>query len=46
LPEAPKTSSHYQVLFAMGLLLFGLTFIVNTVAEIIRARVRMRVRGL
>ena len=46
LPEAPKTSSHYQVLFVMGLLLFGLTFIVNTVAEIIRARVRMRVRGL
>ena len=46
LPEAPKTSSHYKVLFAMGLLLFGLTFIVNTVAEIIRARVRMRVRGL
>ena len=46
LPEAPKTSSHYQVLFVMGLLLFGLTFIVNTVAEIIRARVSMRVRGL
>ena len=46
LPEAPKTSSHCQVLFVMGLLLFGLTFIVNTVAEIIRARVRMRVRGL
>ena len=46
LPEAPKTSSHYQVLFVMGLLLFGLTFIVNTMAEIIRARVRMRVRGL
>lgn len=46
LPEAPKTSSHYQVLFVVGLLLFGLTFIVNTVAEIIRARVRMRVRGL
>ena len=44
--EAPITSSHYQVLFVMGLLLFGLTFIVNTVAEIIRARVRMRVRGL
>ena len=46
LPEAPKTSSHYQVLFVMGVLLFGLTFIVNTVAEIIRSRVRMRVRGL
>lgn len=42
LPEAPKDSTHYRVLFLCGLALFIMTFVVNTVAEIIRQRFRKR----
>lgn len=45
LPEAPRDSSHFQVLFVMSILLFGVTFSVNTVAALIRNRIRTRVRG-
>jgi len=42
LPEAPKDGTLYRVLFLAGLVLFVLTFTVNTVAEIVRQRFRKR----
>ena len=40
LPEAPFHSSLYRVLFLSGLLLFGVTFFINTLAELVRQRLR------
>lgn len=40
MPEAPKDSTHYRALFLSALCLFALTFLVNTVAEVVRQRVR------
>jgi phosphate transport system permease protein len=42
LPEAPHASSLYRVLFLSGLLLFGITFAINTLAEVVRQRLRDR----
>ncbi len=42
LSEAPVNSTHYRVLFVSALVLFVLTFIVNTTAEVIRLRFRKR----
>lgn len=42
LPEAVVNSTHYRTLFLAGLLLFGMTFIVNTCAELVRQRFRKR----
>ncbi|MBI4827979.1 MAG: ABC transporter permease subunit [Nitrospinae bacterium] len=42
LPEAPEQGTLYRVLFLAALLLFCMTFIVNTVAEVIRLRLRRR----
>lgn len=42
LPEAVRNSTHYRTLFLAALVLFVLTFLVNTVAEIIRQRFRKR----
>ncbi len=42
LPEAPRGSSHYRVLFLSGLVLFTMTFVVNTFAEVVRRRFRAR----
>jgi phosphate transport system permease protein len=42
LPEAVRGSSHYRVLFLAALCLFVMTFLVNTVAEIVRQRFRKR----
>jgi len=42
LPEAVQGSSHYRVLFLSALVLFLLTFFVNTVAEIVRLYFRRR----
>ena len=42
LPEAVRDSTHYRTLFLAALLLFLMTFIVNTVAEIVRLRFRRR----
>ena len=42
LPEAVKDSGHYRTLFLAALVLFVMTFVLNTVAEIIRARFRKR----
>jgi phosphate transport system permease protein len=46
LPEAPRNSSHYHVLFVMGLLLFACTFAINTAAELIKDRVKASARGV
>ncbi|MEW6113730.1 MAG: ABC transporter permease subunit [Thermodesulfobacteriota bacterium] len=42
LPEAPKDATLYRVLFLTGLVLFAMTFVINTVAEIVRLRFRKR----
>ena len=45
-PEAEVASTHYRVLFLAALVLFMFTFIVNTVAEIVRQRLRQRYSAL
>lgn len=42
IPEAPVHGSLYRVLFLAALLLFAMTFIVNTGAEMVRHRLRNR----
>ncbi|HXV14473.1 MAG TPA: ABC transporter permease subunit [Candidatus Krumholzibacteria bacterium] len=42
LPEAVRNSTHYRTLFLAALLLFFMTFVINTVAEIVRMRFRKR----
>ena len=42
LPEAVRDSTHYRTLFLAALTLLILTFIVNTVAELVRLRFRKR----
>jgi phosphate transport system permease protein len=42
LGEAVQDSSHYRVLFLAALSLFAITFVLNTVAEIVRIRFRRR----
>jgi len=42
LPEAVQYSTHYRMLFLAGLCLFVITFIVNTVAELVRLRFRKK----
>jgi phosphate transport system permease protein len=46
IPEAPHGGTLYRVLFIAALLLFAITFVVNTVAELIRLRLRHQLRGL
>lgn len=46
LPEAPKDETHYRVLFLCGLVLFLMTFVINTLAELVRRAVRARNAGL
>lgn len=40
LPEAAQHSTHYRVLFLGGLILFMMTFVLNTIAEVLRNRLR------
>ncbi|MCF6179771.1 MAG: ABC transporter permease subunit, partial [Geopsychrobacter sp.] len=42
IPEAPVDSSLYRTLFLSAVILFVMTFIVNTVAEIVRQRLRAK----
>jgi phosphate transport system permease protein len=42
LPEAVRGSTHYRTLFLAALVLFAMTFVVNTVAEVVRLRFRKR----
>ena len=46
LPETAVGSSHFRVLFLAALVLLALTFVVNTLAEIIRQRLRTRYSSL
>ncbi len=46
LPEAARGSAHFRVLFLAALTLFAMTFVVNTVAEIVRQRFRRRAHEL
>jgi phosphate transport system permease protein len=46
LPEAPVGQTLYRVLFLAALLLFALTFVVNTAAELVRLRLRRRYQAL
>jgi phosphate transport system permease protein len=46
LPEAPEGGTLFRVLFLAAFLLFCLTFAVNTVAELVRLRLRRRYRYL
>lgn len=46
IPEAPYGGTLYRMLFVAALLLFALTSIVNTAAELIRLRLRRRLQGL
>lgn len=46
LPEAARGSGHYRVLFLAALVLFGITFVVNTAAEVVRQRFRRRAHEL
>lgn len=46
LPETAVGSSHFRVLFLAALVLLTLTFVVNTIAEIVRQRLRARYSNL
>lgn len=46
LPETAVASTHFRVLFLAALVLLAFTFIVNTLAEVIRQRLRMRYSNL
>jgi phosphate transport system permease protein len=46
IPEAPHGATLYRILFFSGALLFVLTFTVNTVAEVVRQRLRERYSAL
>jgi phosphate transport system permease protein len=46
LPEAPEGGTLFRVLFLAALLLFAMTFVVNTAAELVRLRLRRRFRSL
>jgi phosphate transport system permease protein len=40
LPEAVQGSTHYRTLFLGALLLFLMTFVMNTAAEVLRQKLR------
>lgn len=46
LPETAVGSSHFRILFLAALVLFTFTFILNTIAEIVRQRLRRRYSSL
>ena len=46
MPESAMNSSHYRILFLAALVLFMFTFLVNTVAELIRQRLREKYSSL
>ena len=46
LPETAVDSTHFRILFLAGLVLFALTFTVNTIAEVVRQRLRERYSSL
>ncbi|WP_207916380.1 ABC transporter permease subunit [Lysobacter sp. N42] len=46
LPETAVGSSHFRILFLAALVLFTFTFILNTIAEVVRQRLRARYSSL
>lgn len=46
MPEAAVGSTHYRLLFLSALVLFVFTFVVNTIAELVRHRLRERYSSL
>jgi phosphate transport system permease protein len=46
IPEAPVGATLYRVLFLSAVLLFVMTFLLNTVAEVIRQRLREKYRAV
>ncbi len=42
IPEAPHGGTLYRVLFLSAVILFGFTFVLNTVAEVVRQRLRKK----
>jgi phosphate transport system permease protein len=42
MPEAPHGSTHYRTLFLGGLILFLMTFVISTMAEFVRMRLRKK----
>ena len=46
MPESEVGSSHYRILFLAGLVLFIVTFVFNTAAEIVRHRLRAKYSSL
>ena len=46
MPESEVDSSHYRVLFLSALVLFTFTFVFNTLAEVIRQRLREKYSSL
>lgn len=46
LPEAPEGGTLFRILFLAALLLFAMTFVLNTIAELVRLKLRRRYRYL
>jgi phosphate transport system permease protein len=46
IPESPQDGTLYRTLFLTAALLFMLTFLVNTVAEVIRQRLRNQYKAV
>ena len=46
LPEAVRGGTHYRTLFLAALVLFAMTFVLNTAAEVVRQRFRKRAAQL
>ena len=46
MPESEVNSTHFRVLFLAALVLFATTFIFNTIAEVVRQRLRRRYGNL
>jgi len=46
MPESEVGSSHYRILFLAAFVLFVFTFVVNTLAEFVRQRLRQKYSSL
>jgi phosphate transport system permease protein len=46
MPESEVNSTHYRVLFLAALVLFMFTFIVNSLAELVRQNLRQKYSSL
>lgn len=46
MPEAEVDSTHFRILFLSGLVLFVVTFLLNTTAEVVRQRLRAKYSSL